>query len=69
MELLLLNQLRIQLRGIHRTAAGAEVVWTVPVAWRVSTNLAAVTLADGRVAVGAGREDQVLTLWLPPSVQ
>jgi hypothetical protein len=68
-ELLLLDQLRIELGAIRRTATGAEVVWTVPVAWRVSTNLAAVTLPDGRVAVGAGREDQVLSLWLPPPVQ
>lgn len=31
----------------------------------LNTNLAAVTLADGNMAIGIGRKDGVLRLWLP----
>lgn len=64
-ELLVPNQERTQLGGIRHTTDGAVAAWTVSVGGRVSSNLAGVTLADGRLAVGVGREDDVLRLWLP----
>ena len=31
----------------------------------LSTNLSGVTLANGKIALAVGRDDGVLTLWLP----
>jgi len=39
--------------------------WKKATGGRITTNLAAVTLADGRLIAGVGREDGVLRLWLP----
>ena len=64
-ELLLPSQGQTELGGIQCIAEGAEVAWTVPVGGRVSTNLAAVTLSDGKLAVGVGQAEGVLRLWLP----
>ncbi len=64
-ELLVPSQDRQQLGGIRHTEAGAEAVWHVPLGGELATNLAAVTLPDGCLAVGAGRADGVLRLWLP----
>ena len=52
--------------GVRRTDDGAEAAWTVPVGGRMSTNLTAVALDDGQMAVGVGRQDGVLRVWLPP---
>jgi hypothetical protein len=54
-EVLLPDQVRRQLGGVHRTAEGAAVPYTVPIGGQLVTNVAAVTLADGRIAVGVGR--------------
>jgi hypothetical protein len=64
-ELLLPSQSRAELGAIRRTRDGAEVAWIIPVGGRVVTNLAAVGLLDGTLAVGVGRDDGVLRLWLP----
>ena len=64
-ELLLPTQFRTELGAIRRTQGGAEVAWTVSVGGRAATNLAAVTLSGGSLAVGVGRDDGALRLWLP----
>jgi hypothetical protein len=64
-ELLLPSQDRTELGAIRRTIDGAEVVWSVPVGGRVVSNLVGTTLANGQLAVGVGREDGVLRVWLP----
>ncbi len=64
-ELVLPIQDRTMLAGIRRTTAGAEQAWTVDVGGTVATNLAAIPLPDGRLALGVGREDGVVRLWLP----
>jgi hypothetical protein len=64
-ELLLPSQQRTELGAIRRTADGAEVAWTVPVGGSVSSNLGAVTLNDGRLAIGIGRDDKTLRIWQP----
>ena len=64
-EVLLPTQARTDLGAIQRTADGAEVAWMIPVGGQVITNLAAVPLANGGMAIGAGREDGVLRVWHP----
>lgn len=64
-ELLLPSQDLAELGVISRNPGGAEVERKIPVGGKLTTNLAAVTLTDGSLAVGVGREDAVLRLWLP----
>ena len=64
-ELLLPSQDLTELGVISRNPGGAEVERKIPVGGKLTTNLAAVTLTDGSLAVGVGREDEVLRLWLP----
>ena len=64
-ELLLPTQSRTALGAIRRTETGAEVAWTIAVGDQVSTNLAAVVLKGGRLAIGVGRADHTLRIWLP----
>jgi hypothetical protein len=64
-ELLLPSQDLTELGAISRNSTGANVKWTIPTGGILSTNLAAVTLADGDMAIGIGRKDGVLRLWLP----
>ncbi len=65
LELLLPVQDRTLLAGIRRTTTGAEQAWTADVGGVIATNLAAVTLSDGRLVLGVGREDGMVRLWLP----
>lgn len=62
-ELLLPDQTLTKLGGIRRTAEGAEVNWTIPIGGRATTNIAAVTTADGSLIIGVGRQDDVLRIW------
>jgi hypothetical protein len=64
-ELLVPDQAQESLGAIRRTNDGAETAWSIPISGRLSTNLAAVALPNGDLALGAGREDGVLRLWLP----
>jgi hypothetical protein len=64
-ELLLPVQDRTMLAGIRRTTTGAAQAWTADVGGVVATNLAAGTLPDGRLALGVGRKDGMVRLWLP----
>jgi len=65
LEILLPNQRLTELGAVRRTATGAEIAWSVPLGGRLRTNLAAVTLSNGTLAIGAGREGKVLRIWLP----
>ena len=64
-ELLLPNQARSELGAIRRTGDGAEVAWSVELGGTLSSNTAAVTLANGDIAVAAGRQDGILRIWQP----
>ncbi|MCH7802041.1 MAG: hypothetical protein IIC24_10950 [Chloroflexi bacterium] len=64
-ELLIPNQARTDLGAIIRTPKGAEVAWTVSLDGRLKTNVAAVALSDGSIAVGIGRADGTLRIWTP----
>ena len=65
LELVLPVQDRTMLAGIRRTTTGAVQAWTADVGGVIATNLAAVPLPDGRIALGLGREDGMVRLWLP----
>lgn len=64
-ELVLPTQDRTSLVAIGRHSAGAEMRWSAPVGAPVSSNLVALALPNGVLALGAGRADGVLRLWLP----
>jgi len=64
-ELLVPDQSHTQLGAIRRTTDGAEVIWTVPIGGQLSTNIAAVSFADGSAAIGVGHDGNSLRLWLP----
>ena len=64
-ELLLPDQGRNMLGAVRRTADGAETAWQVAAGGQISTNLAAVTLADGRMVLGVGHDGAALQFWLP----
>ncbi|MDA1348112.1 MAG: hypothetical protein O3A47_04485 [Chloroflexi bacterium] len=65
LEVLLPTRTLTELAAVRRTIDGAEEAWKVDVGGRLSTNLAVVETGDGRLAVGVGRADGVLRLWLP----
>jgi hypothetical protein len=54
-----------ELSAIRRVAGDAIEAWSLPIGGRMSTNLGAVTLAGDQIAVGVGRSDNTLRLWLP----
>jgi hypothetical protein len=64
-EILLPNQAHSSLLGVRRTVSGAEAVWTLELTGVRTTNLAAVTLKDGRIGVGVGMDDYKIRLWMP----
>jgi hypothetical protein len=64
-ELLLPNPNLTDLVAVRRTPSGVEDAWRIPIGGVMSTNLAGVTLPNGKLAVAVGREDRVLTLWFP----
>jgi len=64
-ELLLPSPGLTELVAVRRTPSGAEQGWKISLGGVMSTNLAGVTLPDGKIAVAVGRDDGVLTLWLP----
>ncbi len=64
-ELLLPNPDLTELVAIRRIPAGAEQAWRIAMGGVMSTNLSGVTLPNGKIAVAVGRDDGVLTLWLP----
>jgi hypothetical protein len=64
-ELLVPNQRRTELAAIRHDEAGAQVAWTVPIGGRLSTNIAAISLEQGGLAIAVGREGGVLRVWLP----
>jgi len=65
LELLVPNQRLSELGAISRNSTGADVEWVIPLEGRLSTNIAAITLADGKLAIGIGRDDGIIRLWLP----
>ncbi len=65
LELLIPDNGYQNLGAIQRSVQGADLIWTLPIGAPLTTNLATVTQADGAMAVGLGRADNILRLWLP----
>lgn len=63
-ELLVPNQEYSKLAGIQRTDSGAEVIYTLPVEGIITTNLGAVKLSNGKIAIAVGSENK-LRIWYP----
>jgi hypothetical protein len=64
-EIVVPTQDRTALAGIALTTEGAVEAWTVPLDGQVISNLSAVNLPDGRLALAAGRSDGVVRVYLP----
>lgn len=67
LEVLLPDQALENLAAVRPGGTGGEITWMVPLAGRLTTNLAGVMLDDGTMIAGVGRADGSLRLWLPPT--
>ena len=65
-ELLVPEQSYRRLAAIRRTPEGADAVWALELGARLSSNIATVADADGRMAVGVGTENGKLRIWQRP---
>lgn len=54
-----------QLVAIRRIDPGAEEILRLPFGGQLSTNIAGVTLPNGQMAIGVGKSDGVLRIWMP----
>jgi hypothetical protein len=64
LEIVVADQSRQTINGLQHTTDGVEPVWSLPLAGRLTTNLAAVTLPDGRLGLAAGTEEGRIHVWL-----
>ncbi|GAB4515807.1 MAG: hypothetical protein OHK0046_19840 [Anaerolineae bacterium] len=65
-EIVLPDQARGRIAGLQRGAEGTvREVWTLPLEGTAVTNLAAITLEDGRLALAVGLAEGRLRAWLP----
>jgi len=64
-DLLLPNQALTHLGIIQRTTDGAAVIAEIPLNATLSSNLAAVPLPNGMLAIAAGLDTSMLRVWLP----
>jgi len=64
-EIILPDQSQTALAGIQTMDDGLKVVWEAPIGGKLSTNLAAVSFPDGRLALGVGQEGNILRIWFP----
>ncbi|MBK5106751.1 MAG: hypothetical protein JJE12_01410, partial [Anaerolineales bacterium] len=64
-ELLVLSPDLREYIAVSRTAAGTEQAWGLPVDGIASSNLAGAPLPGGGIALGVGRSDHILRLWIP----
>jgi hypothetical protein len=64
-EIVTPDQSQTTLAGIQTTSDALQVLWEAPIGGKLTTNLAAVPLPDGRIALGAGHAGHILRVWLP----
>ncbi len=65
LELLVPDQAKTSLGAIERTTEGAITDWTLPLAARLTTNLAVVNDTNGHLVLGVGQQDKTIRLWVP----
>lgn len=63
-EIVLPSQDHTRIAAIQNTANGARVIWELPLDGQLSSNLAAVQLEDGRLALAAGTDNGHLHVWV-----
>jgi hypothetical protein len=63
-EIIVPSQNRGSIAGIQHTADGAKVMWELPLDGILSSNLAALQLADGHLALAVGTEEGRLRIWV-----
>lgn len=63
LELLVPDQTKTSLGAIERTVDGAVTDWTLPLAARLTTNLAVVNDSNGLLVLGVGQQDKTIRLW------
>lgn len=64
-EIVVPDQSQMVLAGIQMVNRELETIWQAPIGGRLSTNLAAVRVLDGRLALGVGHAGGVLRIWYP----
>lgn len=65
LEIVVPDQSQVTLAGVQSHNGELQIVWEAPSGGKLSTNLTAVTLSDGRLALGIGLETDLLRIWLP----
>ena len=66
MEVVLPAQNRTRIAGLQMRGDAFEEVWSLPLEGRLTTNLSAVALPDGSLALAAGTDAGTVYLWLAP---
>ena len=64
MELLVPSESLTEFGAIRRTYESGEIIWRMPVGDIITTNIATVTLPDGKIGLGIGNDSKILRLWL-----
>jgi hypothetical protein len=64
-EIIVPDQSHMVLAGIEMVGVELKVAWETPIGGRLSTNIAAVQLSDGRLALGGGHAGSSLRIWYP----
>jgi len=64
-EIVLPGQSQTTLAGIQSIDNDWQIVWRAPLGGQLSTNLAAVTLSNDRLALGVGTSNDILRVWNP----
>lgn len=67
-EIVLPSQDRTRIVSLQHTTEGVREMWSLPVNGRIMTNLSAVTLPEGGLALAYGTDDGRLRVWLPDAV-
>jgi hypothetical protein len=64
-EIVVPDQSQTALAGIEWAEAGLNIAWEAPLGGRLSTNIAAVDLLEGEIALGVGTDQNLLRVWIP----
>ncbi len=68
LEMILLSQDRTRVISVQHTSEGVREMWALPAGSRIVTNMSAVTMPDGALALAYGTEDGRLRVWLPDPI-
>ncbi len=63
LEIVVADQTRQTISGLQRTESGVEVMWTLNLNGQLITNMSALALADGSLALAVGTTNNELLIW------